>query len=257
MGLGYRPGRSLLIRIDDDPGARIFNAPDSGTTLAHELGHNLGLKHVNNGFSTVPFVPSACAGFTPAGPFEPYPYDGCSFGNPSFVAASNLWNRFDQPYGFDVLNRKPVNPWQAGDIMSYSGVTWTSPYSWRRMMQGIPTVQPASPFAMAIKVGTRVAPAGDEVLDGAVFWMRGKRSPGAETVEVVGVRMLEGGVVNPEVIQSNVTRMNESGSEWRVRLLDAQGAVLAEYPLVLELPDEGGSKVERFDQVMPVRVVVS
>ena len=73
-------------------------------TLAHELGHNLGLRH------------APCGGA--AGVDKAYPYDGGEIG---------VW-------GYDFLSERVVHPSLYKDVMGYCDPTWISDYSFARAM---------------------------------------------------------------------------------------------------------------------------
>ena len=74
------------------------------TTLAHELGHNMGLRH----------APCGGAG----GPDAAYPYDGGAIG---------VW-------GYDFARRRVVNASLYKDVMSYCGPEWISDFHFSRAM---------------------------------------------------------------------------------------------------------------------------
>ncbi len=72
----------------------------TGTTLAHELGHNFGAYHIN------------CPQGGPDGPYDPYPYPPCQLSNGTPT----------DYYGFDTARPKVkiVTPLDHADIMTYS-----------------------------------------------------------------------------------------------------------------------------------------
>ena len=74
-------------------------------TLAHELGHNMGLKH------------APCGGT--GGADEDYPYEGGILG---------VW-------GYDVPARRLVHPFLYKDVMGYCAPNWVSDYHFVRAMR--------------------------------------------------------------------------------------------------------------------------
>jgi len=90
------------------------NEPGGGVTLAHELGHIYGRKHVN------------CPAGTPADPDPDYPYaDKCTLDNPGST----------NHIGYDSFTSQLVLPDITGDLMSYAHFLglgrWPSDYTWK------------------------------------------------------------------------------------------------------------------------------
>ncbi len=77
---------------------------DSDRTFAHELGHNMNLRH----------APCGSAG----GPDPNYPYDGGTTG---------VW-------GYDVHRSRLVDPRQYKDLMGYCNPDWVSDYHFNRAL---------------------------------------------------------------------------------------------------------------------------
>lgn len=94
-GLGRLPG--MVAMGWDHPGSR-------ARVLAHELGHNLGLAHVD------------CGG--PAQPDPDYPYPDGSIGQ----------------WGFDLLDEVPRDPSVYVDLMSYCQPQWISDYMYEKVL---------------------------------------------------------------------------------------------------------------------------
>ena len=92
-GLGYIGNFRISVGVPD------------GRTLAHELGHNLGLRH------------APCGGA--AGSDEAYPHQGGSIG---------VW-------GYDFRHDHLVNPSLFRDVMGYCQPTWISDYHFVRAME--------------------------------------------------------------------------------------------------------------------------
>jgi len=104
-GIGRLPG--LVAMGWDHPGSR-------ARVLAHELGHNLGLRHVD------------CGG--PAGPDPDYPYADGSIGQ----------------WGFDLLDEAPRAPSEYVDLMSYCQPQWISDYMYEQVLAYTAASAPAA-----------------------------------------------------------------------------------------------------------------
>lgn len=78
--------------------------PGAPFTLAHELGHNLGIRHAPCG--------------NPSGVETDFPYPGATLGRT----------------GYDILDRRLVHPAENRDLMSYCGPRWISDHNYVRMM---------------------------------------------------------------------------------------------------------------------------
>ena len=95
--------------VADLPGRSSVSIP-SGDVIAHELGHNMNLRH----------APCGGAG----GPDPRYPYPGGSIG---------AWG-YDFPGEYDVPpSDGPVRPW-TDDLMGYCGPNWISDYHFTRAL---------------------------------------------------------------------------------------------------------------------------
>jgi outer membrane protein assembly factor BamB len=157
-GRGYRPGYELTAVMGKGPaGSQAFDDPQGSRTLAHELGHNYGRKHVDCG-SPRPKNPD---------PFYPQDRDPCNF-------APNDPRSY---YGLDIItptNPVVITPTMAGDLMSYARDKWTSEYTWysiqKKMCEEIGACWPTTAAAADL------SPQADPIT-GDVLLVRGRISP--------------------------------------------------------------------------------
>lgn len=84
-----------------------WDAMREGSTMAQELAHNYGRRHVDCG--------------NPDDLDNSYPYPPCQIG---VVGPTSH-------YGFDTVTRQPIRPNGAADFMSYANRAWVSDYTWR------------------------------------------------------------------------------------------------------------------------------
>jgi hypothetical protein len=136
-GLGYVGRNALWVKFppfNKPSNASPWQWPWAGVSLAHELGHNAGRKHVNCG--------------NPDDPDDQYPYPPCQLDDVSPTAH----------YGFDINSRLPITPTVAtmasgaiGDLMSYAGRRWTSDYTWKELFKylGSPARAATAPAGVA------------------------------------------------------------------------------------------------------------
>ena len=120
-----------------------FNTFYGGRTLAHELGHNYGRKHINQGNG-------GCGGSTPDGPYDFPPFNTCTFGASSASSSSGA------VAGFDVIGERPVRNDLGifGDLMSYSDARWTSVWTWNIVANHLPQASKAPLAATQVEEDT-------------------------------------------------------------------------------------------------------
>jgi hypothetical protein len=189
-----------------DTGGTGINRPRSALTLAHELGHNLGRKHVNYG--------------NPADPDPGYPYD-----------VSQISSGVSRHMGFDAVTRTPIHWTDAADLMSYGHLEgkyrWPSAYTWTAMFNKIGASSGAR-LARGVRspTGQKLLVTGVISTSGAVELEPGTRLPDASAVASA----------NELVAEADDT------ATFRVRLLNAGGTVLANAVAGVYDPDNGGSR---------------
>ncbi len=108
MGLGF-------FAADGNPG--------SPETMAHELGHTLGLIH----------APCGQGGVMPQNVDPAYPYSGASIGT----------------QGWDIITKGFVDPGKYKDIMSYCDPNWTADWTFNKMYKRIAYVNGAGSMAVS------------------------------------------------------------------------------------------------------------
>ncbi|MGI8602593.1 MAG: hypothetical protein ACR2OZ_06290 [Verrucomicrobiales bacterium] len=198
-GLGTLSGKMLICFMD--PGGETINRPQSGVTFAHELGHNFGRNHVGCG--------------NPADPDANYPYPVCVLS-----AGTN-------PHvGFDPITRLLIQPATTSDLMSYGRPRWPSDYTWTAIFSELAG---SSAAPLATERGA-LAPTGQKLLI-------------AGLVASSGAAHLEPAVRLPDIAaQLNAAALLAEGTDktsYQVRMLDADGNLLASAPASLFAASEG------------------
>jgi hypothetical protein len=140
-GIAYRPSNPLnpapiAMTIDRLPGASF--------TVAHELGHNLGIRHAPCG--------------DPAGVDPNYPYVNARLGHP----------------GYDYVEHRMMAPNTYYDLMSYCSPRWISDYNFQLMLSWRLAAEPmAGPSAVGMAAASPQP--------GLLVW--GRVGPGGMTLE--------------------------------------------------------------------------
>jgi hypothetical protein len=184
-----------------------WNFVPEGSTMAQELAHNHGRKHVD------------CGG--PDDIDTSYPYPPC---NIDFNSQSNA-------YGFDVTTLQPIRPTDAADFMSYASRTWVSPYTFKALFNKFMSTSVAS-----------TAP--DEADAGNSVFVTGLVDTENNRGEITLVLVLPTESVPPGTRQSlrvqvaGVLHDDGPHAVFKLRLLDSGGTVLEERILTLTPLDD-------------------
>jgi hypothetical protein len=209
-------------------GAGFVNG-NSGTTLAHELGHVLTFAHV---FGYLPADDNKWDTSYPV--YEPYE-----------TAATRRGSIGE--YGFDVTTSTIMNPTWSTDFMGYGPQPWMSPYHHRLMIENprlAPTWVPVPRGTLApldVEVPVVWPPVPPNPPDPPWGeWTERVRPPEIESLVSVFGRRIDG-----RVEMSHVLRLEAFGGGegtpvdgMRVQLVDVEGAVVAQAP-VLEYGTSG------------------
>lgn len=140
LGMGNRPGRhswTKMVNANDGwPAWHIIG----GSTMAHELGHNKGLRHMK------------CDGDEHKGgeidTDYPYPYPDCRLAGPRYFGFDvyyNLWGLS----GPTVLSNNPnaAPPNRAFPLLGYKRPKWISPYEYCKLLPTYGIVIPCGALA--------------------------------------------------------------------------------------------------------------
>ena len=192
-----------------------WDAMSEGSTMAQELAHNHGRKHVN------------CGG--PDNIDNGYLYPPCQIAN---VGA-------DSYYGFDIATRQPIRPDQAADFMSYAYRTWVSDYTWKALLNKFATTTVAASAPLAAAQGEQVFVTG--LVDG--------ENPRGEITIILNVPAASLPPATQQLAAANTASVqhgDEPHVAYSLRLLDADGEVIATHPLTLQPLDDHSEESKAF-----------
>jgi hypothetical protein len=193
-----------------NPMSPTWNAMREGSTMAQELAHNHGRKHVDCG--------------NPDDIDSNYPYPPCQI--------ANVGN--DSYYGFDVASLQPIRPNQTADFMSYSYRSWVSDYTWRALLNSFAVRNVATMAALPAAAGDSVYVSGlvdTENNRGAINVLLGMPT---NSIPPATRQLLAQQAARPQ-------HGDEQHATFKLRLLDAAGATLLERPLNLTPLDDHSS----------------
>jgi len=191
-----------------------WNQIREGSTMAQELAHNFGRKHVNCG--------------SPDNVDSSYPYPSCQIANTGA----------DSYYGFDTTTRQPIRPNETADFMSYANRSWVSDYTWRALLNS---------FVAATAVAA--APVTGE---GNSVFVSGMVDDANARGEITVVLVLPTNTVPTTTRQSltvqaaDVDHKGEPHAVYKLRLLDGSGTLLVERTLTLTALDDHSEESNAF-----------
>jgi hypothetical protein len=186
--------------------------PHAGVTLAQELAHNVGRRHVDCG--------------NPSRIDNAYPYPPCQL---DFVAP-------DSHYGYDINQRVPIPPDSASDFMSYSPSegeapnwrgNWTSDYTWKALIEK----------RMVVAAQTQASASQNSSLDSETLMLvTGAVDRDAQQGQLEYVYVVPSESLNPELLQESFASTNVSAADahysvetaYHIRLLNITGTVILE-----------------------------
>jgi hypothetical protein len=208
------PVMMFLRRFDGEP----RNYPRGGLPgLAHELGHTYGQSHVD------------CGG--PAGVNTSFPYPPCQLDN----VGPN------QHIGFDVISRQVITPTEAGDIMSYAGVTWSSDYTYKRLFNKVGGTLLAAASAPEPSIGPARPEATEQTLVSGMI-----SGTGSSAAAILGFSYQISGTALTQVA-SRISATTQISTAYELRAYDASNALLSSSPLnVSAIETEGGAPFALF-----------
>ena len=224
LGVAYRNDNVAWVKFPPDTptSSNAFDWPDAGVTLAHELGHNQGRKHVD------------CNGPENTDPNYPYPTDQIGNVDPNGY------------YGFDPKTRTPIRPDGAADYMSYCGPEWTSDYTWRAIYNSLSSTR----AAQAAQV--------DEPMVGPPVLVTGGINPTANTgtlnyAWVYPYTAMSAGMRAKwtEALARTQAAQASNTVNYVLRLRDPDGDVLAEHPVTLLESEDLGGETKAFMLTFP------
>ncbi|MBI3871357.1 MAG: hypothetical protein HY299_22725 [Verrucomicrobia bacterium] len=229
-GQGRQDGIGFWLKMSTGDPATQFSLPDSGRVLAHEFGHNVGLKHL-------PTTSGSCTFGAGVGTdLDPYKYDTCYIGATTESDVSTT-------FGFDLLSRSVIRPIGAADLMSYaSSIFWTSDQTWTNFL---------GHFKGLSQSRALFTPALAGISDGSVLLVEGKIIPKNNSGYLKPFYHLPVGGFDPANLAD---AQQQSPGPYAIRQLDGAGNLLGSSgisPIELDTHDPDPGVPMPFVQLIP------
>ncbi len=228
-GLGRRPGQALVARMGTNGySSAAWNSFHGGFNLAHEFGHNSGLRHILNDLTCGSQIPTSSDGI-----FDPLPGNasGCTLG------ATNLEDPATA-VGYDPLTGSIVLPAANGDLMSYANQVWISATNWTRLIETYSATPPAPQGSVALHGPTT----------GPVLILQGTVDLEANTASLSPGYTLPAEELAPEILEE-LTELPANlppNYPWRLQAVGDGGGILTDDPAPLRLNDGGDAPSATF-----------
>ena len=220
-GIGMEPGDCLTFTARNTTTSFLPNSPKGGVNLAHEMGHNYRMGHME-----------CDDGQHPDGPYNTdYPFDYCNIGFDS-------WSDY---YGFDPISRTVMMPttMDVGDLMSYRNKRWVSSYTWDWLLGMMPnyrSVGAKEDLKLSPEEIAAIGTSSQLFLCGFFSTKSGEFHPGNYMVFPPGT------APSAKVLRSHaaVKNMTRGTNPYVVRLLDSGSGTLSETPInYFDMMDDG------------------
>ncbi|RME42185.1 MAG: hypothetical protein D6791_18330 [Chloroflexi bacterium] len=223
---------------------------DGGVTMAHELGHNQGLKHVE------------CSG-TENNPDTsyPWPYPDCSLAD---VDSSGYYGLdvYYEIWGLSeptVISNDPNEsaPHLGYPFMGYLTPSWVSPWEYCKLLEeyGVSCglSWSASRSTRAVSAETQAAISALQNADEYIL-VSGVLDADHREVHLASFYRLS--QPPPQALEETIQALQQSGPaaqgrSWRLTLDDASGQILYSHPIAFNLEQHGGEQVALLNAVLP------
>jgi hypothetical protein len=216
-------------------------------TLAHELAHNYGRRHVN------------CPPGDPRNTDRGYPYsDKCKLDDHDLSDPATH-------FGFDINTRTPVLPDRTADFMSYKAPAWVSSYTWLALFNRINDAQMGQmglPPPTAEATAQRI-PTPNLAAASSVVFINGFLNPSQNRGGLNYGWVLPNAALGPRLLSkwqtlaapastSAALHLDPAGHAYHLRVLDDRAAVIDDRVITPEDPGEdSGSEIIPFSLTFP------